>query len=72
MKTHVQNVDAAWPKLKYARPSRPIRFPVSRQRVLLKEQEVVMGSAVLLAPGRALEWCTPGPPMPCVASLHHW
>ena len=40
--------------------------------VRLKEQLVVMGSAVLLAPGSAVECDTPGPEMPCVASDHHW
>jgi selenocysteine lyase/cysteine desulfurase len=36
------------------------------------DDEVVMGSAVFEAPGSAAEWLTPGPLMPCVASLHHW
>jgi hypothetical protein len=32
-----------------------MRFPVAFQSVRLKEQEVVMGSAVFVAPGSVLE-----------------
>jgi hypothetical protein len=56
----------------YTRPSRPMTLPVAVHIDLLKEQDVVMGSAVLDAPGRFALWLTPGPDRPCVASLHHW
>ena len=71
MITGVQNVEPASPRLRNARPSRAIWLPVLRHMVLLKEHDVVMGSAVLMEPVRLPPSCTPGPPMPCVASLHH-
>ncbi len=70
--TGVQNVEPARPALMYARPSRPMTLPVACHMLRLKEQLVVMGSAVLDAPGYCALWCTPGPPRPCVASDHHW
>ena len=47
-------------------------LPVARHKDLLKLQEVRMGRAVFVAPGRLALWCTPGPEIPWVASLHHW
>ena len=42
-------------------------MPVACHSDRLKEQLVVMGSAVLVAPGSVALWCTPGPDRPCVA-----
>ena len=70
--TGVQKVSPDMFTLAYARPSRAIALPVACHRERLKEQLVVMGRAVLVAPGSVALWCTPGPLMPCVASDHHW
>jgi len=67
--TGVQKVDPDMPPLMYARPSRPMTLPVARHMLRLKAQLVVIGSAVLVAPGYAALWCVPGPASPCVASL---
>ena len=61
---YAQKVAPASPALRYALPSLPIIFPVLFQRVRLKLQEVVMGKAVLDAPGYVALCFTPGPPMP--------
>jgi hypothetical protein len=62
--TGVQKVLPARPALEYARDSRAMRLPVAVQRERLKLHEVVMGSAVLDAPGSSALWCTPGPEIP--------
>jgi hypothetical protein len=69
--TGVQKVLPACPEFINALPSLASWLPVADHRDRLKEHEVRMGKAVFEASGSVLEYRTPGPEIPCVASLHH-
>jgi hypothetical protein len=64
--TGAQYVEPARPAFWKALASRPMALPVSHHNVLLNEQEVVIGSAVLLAKGNVCVYCTWE--IPCVAA----